>query len=353
MKEFEFSNEMCYNKKIKMKSRIKFWAVCSLSAFCAASLVIGTTVIAVHHNNSNGIGGGDAKLASFSPQNDIVSFASASLGQDDLTTYFASISTEEDVQVSEEDKDLYYITYRVSKGDMIGRIAQTYNVTQDSIISVNKIKSSRTIQPGQFLKIPSMPGIMYDVKDDNETIESIAKKYDVDAVKCGLANKIEIDKILTPGTSIFITDARLDSMALAEINGDMFVTPLHNVSWRLTSLWGWRPDPFGSGRRQYHGGIDMAISQGTPIYAAQVGKVVTAGYSNVYGNYVIIDHGRGYQTLYGHMVSPAFVKAGQYVTTQTVIGRVGSTGASTGPHLHFTVYKNGKSINPLNMIPRR
>ncbi len=350
MKRFEFSDDMWYNKKNKMKSHIKFFMVCSLSAVCAASVVVGTTVLAVHHNNYSGRGGPDVSGFTSSAAEVIASLAEPQA--DDLTQYFSSI-TEDSSSVVSEDRELYYTTYRVKSGDMISRIASNYGVTQDSIISVNSIKSSRTIQPGQLLKIPSMAGIMYTVKETNETIASISEKYEVDAKKCALANGLDIEKLLTPGTSIFITDAKLDRMALAEINGDMFRLPLR-ASWYLTSRWGWRPDPFGSGRRTYHGGIDMACPQGTSIYAAQVGTVVTAGWSNVYGNYVIISHGKtGYQTLYGHMVSAPFVKKGQVVTTDTIIGRVGSTGQSTGPHLHFTVYKNGRSIDPLNMLPAR
>jgi murein DD-endopeptidase MepM/ murein hydrolase activator NlpD len=91
----------------------------------------------------------------------------------------------------------------------------------------------------------------------------------------------------------------------------------------------------------------MACPKGTSIYAALAGKVTTVGFSPVYGNYVIVTHHSGYQTLYGHM-SAVLVIRGQHVTTASRLGRVGSTGMSTGPHLHFTVMKNGKTVNPVN-----
>jgi hypothetical protein len=103
------------------------------------------------------------------------------------------------------------------------------------------------------------------------------------------------------------------------------------------------------GKITFHGGIDMAVSQGTPIYAALDGTVTAVGYNATYGNYVIITHHSGYKTLYGHMKSTACRK-GNFVYTNTVIGYVGSTGMSTGPHLHFTVYKNGKTINPIAVL---
>ena len=80
------------------------------------------------------------------------------------------------------------------------------------------------------------------------------------------------------------------------------------------------------------------------------GKIIAVGFTNVYGNYVIIDYENGYQTLYAHMYKPCPLKKGQRVNQGTQIGQVGNTGYSTGPHLHFTVYKNGKLIDPLTVL---
>ncbi|MBQ1181555.1 MAG: LysM peptidoglycan-binding domain-containing protein, partial [Treponema sp.] len=92
---------------------------------------------------------------------------------------------------SEASLELYYQTYRVKPGDMIGFIAQEFNVTSDTIVSVNSIKAARNILPGQFLKIPSMPGILYTVRTGSETIETIADKYEVSAEKCARVNSID------------------------------------------------------------------------------------------------------------------------------------------------------------------
>jgi murein DD-endopeptidase MepM/ murein hydrolase activator NlpD len=243
---------------------------------------------------------------------------------------------------------LTYETYRVKKGDMIGYIADKYDITQDTIISVNNIKQSRLIQVGQYLKIPSMPGILYTVKKDGETPQSIAKKYDINAEKCAFVNSLTPESSLIAGTSLFVPDAELDWATRQEINGDLFHKPLHARYW-LSSPYGWRDSPFDAGKRTFHGGIDMAIGQGTPIYAALDGKVTATGFNSVYGNYVIITHHSGYKSLYGHM-SRITCKKGNFVYTNTKIGEVGSTGMSTGPHLHFTVYKNGKTVNPLTLL---
>ena len=257
---------------------------------------------------------------------------------------------EEAVQqeVSEDELSLTYQTYRVKSGDMIGFIADKYDVTQDTIISINNIKQSRLIQVGQYLKIPSMPGILYTTKTKGETPSTIAEKYKVDAEKCALVNNISIDTELESGLQIFVPDAQLDWATRQEINGDLFRKPLHS-RYYLSSYYGWRDSPFNTGKRSFHTGIDMACSTGTPIYPAMDGVVTAAGYNSTYGNYVIVQHHSGYKTLYGHM-SKITCKKGNFVYTTTQIGKVGSTGLSTGPHLHFTVYKNGKTVNPLGLL---
>lgn len=269
--------------------------------------------------------------------------------EENLTAFLAEVENEEAAPLkTPEESVITYQTYRVKSGDMIGFIADEFNVTQDTIISVNNIRQSRLIQPGQYLKIPSMPGIVYTVKKDGETPATIAEKYDVNAEKCALVNYLDTSASLSAGTSLFVPDAELDWATRQEINGDLFHKPLRGRYW-LSSPYGWRDSPFNAGKRTFHGGVDMAIAQGTPVYAALDGKVTATGYNATYGNYVIITHHSGYKSLYGHL-SAITCKKGNFVYTTTMIGKVGSTGMSTGPHLHLTVYKNGKTVNPLSLI---
>lgn len=270
------------------------------------------------------------------------------LETESVPAYNDSLAGLSNSNSQENDVLITYQTYRVKQGDMIGFIADEFGVTQDTIISVNNIKQSRLIQVGQYLKIPSMPGIIYTVKKDGETPSSIADKYKVSADKTALVNSMTPTTELNAGSSLFIPDAELDWVTRQEINGDLFHKPVHSRYW-LSSPYGWRDSPFSTGKRTFHGGMDMACANGTPIYAALDGKVVAAGYNATYGNYVIISHHSGYKTLYGHM-SSINCRVGNFVYTNTMIGRVGSTGMSTGPHLHFTVYKNGKSINPTTVL---
>jgi len=121
------------------------------------------------------------------------------------------------------------------------------------------------------------------------------------------------------------------------------------VRGRLTSMYGYRRSPF-SGRRNMHTGLDIANSYGTPIHAADGGEVLFAGWWGGYGKAVIIYHGRGLSTVYGHM-SRIYVQKDQMVDKGQVVGLIGSTGYSTGPHLHFEVRKNGATQDPLRSLP--
>jgi len=184
---------------------------------------------------------------------------------------------------------------------------------------------------------------MYTVRK-GDTLETIAKKYNSDAAHIKQANELFSDTIPS-GMDLFIPGARLDWVERQEINGDLFIWP---AAGYITSPYGNRKSPFGI-RDQFHSGIDIGAPYGAPVKAAMPGRVSSVGWDNTLGNFVVISHHSGYRTMYAHM-STVRVKSGAYVGTGERIGDVGSTGLSTGPHLHFTVYKNGKTVNPRSLI---
>jgi murein DD-endopeptidase MepM/ murein hydrolase activator NlpD len=120
------------------------------------------------------------------------------------------------------------------------------------------------------------------------------------------------------------------------------------VSGRITSGYGYRNHPILK-RRKLHAGIDFGAPTGTPVYASSSGVVVSAGYQRGYGNTIVISHGSGLSTLYGHL-SRIRVSSGQKVGSGDLIGNVGSTGMSTGPHLHFEIRVNGRPVNPAGRL---
>ena len=116
----------------------------------------------------------------------------------------------------------------------------------------------------------------------------------------------------------------------------------------ITSGFGYRRSPFGSSR-EFHSGLDIGASRGTQVYSTAGGVVRMANYNGGYGNVIFVDHGYGFSTVYAHL-SKLNVKVGQQVTKGQLIGTVGSTGASTGPHLHYEVRVNGVAVNPTKYL---
>lgn len=239
-----------------------------------------------------------------------------------------------------------YTEYKVKSGDTISGITLKFNLKNIStLIAVNDISNVRSLKSGQVLKIPSMDGLIHSISA-GETLESLSVKYDITVEDLLDVNDLSSQDLMV-GDELFIPGAKLDNMTLHSALGDLFISPIAR-SYRITSYFGRRPDPF-TGVPSSHSGIDLAVPLGTPIRSSMAGRVVYAGFSNIYGNYVIINHGNGYQTLYGHMYK-ILTRVGQYIEQGTQIGLVGSTGYSTGPHLHFSVYKDGKLIDPLSVL---
>lgn len=242
-----------------------------------------------------------------------------------------------------EDQGLFYTVYEVRKGDTVSAIAESFDVTVDTILSANSIQSARALRPGQLLKIPCMSGIIYSAKA-GDTAESIAKKYEISEDRL-----IEVNYLLSAdlggGKPIFLPDAKLPTAVLREISGDLFYWPVRGV---ITSWFSWRRDPF-SGRKTFHNGLDIGVPTGTRIGAGMEGSVEETGYSPIMGKYVMMRHPGGWKSLYAHMSSIS-VQQGQYIARGGKIGLSGNTGYSTGPHVHFSVYKNGKAMNPANVL---
>jgi murein DD-endopeptidase MepM/ murein hydrolase activator NlpD len=234
--------------------------------------------------------------------------------------------------------------YTVRSGDSVEGIARRFGLSLDAVIASNELRNvRRELKAGQKIRIPNMDGIPYTVKS-GDSYAKIASSYDIPLEAILDANDIQSDAI-NAGTVLFIPGARMNKIELRQALGELFVYPL---SGRRTSSFGWRTDPF-SGVRSFHAGLDLAAPSGTSVKASADGRVSATGTNAVYGNFIIISHSGDYQTMYAHL-SRILVRNGASVNQGTVIGRVGSTGRSTGPHLHFAVYKNKRAINPLEVL---
>ncbi|KKQ31443.1 MAG: Peptidase M23 family protein [Candidatus Shapirobacteria bacterium GW2011_GWE1_38_10] len=245
--------------------------------------------------------------------------------------------------------------YRVVEGDTISSIAQKFGVSIDTVLWENNLKSVEAIKPKQILRILPVTGVRHQVKR-GETVYSIAKYYSVDAQNIidYPFNTFSNDEIfaLTAGQELIIpegiepketiTGTRSIARTVAPIPG---VVGEGNYMWptsgTITQRSSW-----------YHRAVDIANRGNPAIVAAATGTVVTAGWNGGgYGNYVVIDHGNGQSTLYAHMSNNSIVvKAGDKVSQGQKIGTMGSTGRSTGTHLHFEIVAGGAKLDPLKML---
>ncbi|MBQ7612539.1 MAG: M23 family metallopeptidase [Spirochaetaceae bacterium] len=243
-------------------------------------------------------------------------------------------------------QEVVFKTYTVKSGDTISGIAAAFGLrSMGTLIALNNIEHVKRLQVGFKLTIPSVDGIFHTVKN-GETLGSIANKYGLTVNNLLDSNNLQTD-VISVGDTIFIPGGRLSNFELKKALGELFIYP---ITGRLTSPFGYRKDPF-TGQLSFHNGIDLANSKGTPIKNIMDGRVSEVGYNNVYGNYIIITHDAGYQSMYGHL-NTVYVKRGASVNQGVTIGTVGSTGRSTGPHLHLSIYKNGKLIDPLSVLEK-
>ena len=238
---------------------------------------------------------------------------------------------------------LSFDTHTVRSGETISGIARRYGITVDTLVSFNQISDSRRVHVGTEFEIPSRSGLRH-IVGSGESLSAIAERYSVAVEDILDANDLQTTSI-SQGNELFIPGARMRDTELRLILGELFVRP---TTGRLTSGFGNRTDPF-TGRRSFHNGVDWANAPGTPIVASMAGRVVDVGRNPVYGNYVIIQHPENFQSMYAHLQT-INVNRGQYVSQRQRIGAMGNTGRSTGSHLHFSLFENGRPVDPLRHV---
>ena len=249
------------------------------------------------------------------------------------------------------------VEYEVQSGETLSQIAERYNLSVDTVLWANGLDSkTATIREGQKLKILPVDGVMHKVKK-GETVYSIAKKFatDAQAVVDYPFNDFTDDETfaLAVGQTLMLPDGVMPKAKP--------VSPRTSIAASLTPDAGavsatgrfvWPASGrISQGYRWYHKAVDIANKGGGPILAADAGQVIVAGWpsNEGYGNRVVIDHGNGYKTLYAHL-SKISVTPGQRVNRGDTVGMMGSTGRSTGTHLHFEIRAAGVLQNPLNFL---
>ena len=232
-----------------------------------------------------------------------------------------------------------FYNYKVQKDETLIHIAARCNLPYEQIALLNGIESINTDISERTILIPNAPGIFIPEKPVT-AIGTLVKKrlYTNELYMCYNINNsfywYDSKERLTPTERAFFLDTSL-RMPLDE-----------SV---LTSNFGMRTSPI-TGNPKFHKGIDLAAPRGTNVYACKSAVVANASWDNVYGNFVILDHENNTQSVYAHM-DETLVKTGEIINGGTVIGKVGTTGASTGPHLHFEIRVNGTAQDPRRLLP--
>ena len=234
-----------------------------------------------------------------------------------------------------------FTTYHVKNKDSFWNIAKKKGIFIDSIISLNNPEKAHFIQINNQVKIPNVDGIWHEKESLlKENLNYLASNYNTSKKVLAYFNPNHRDT-----NQIFIPNATFSLAERSKKLGYLFLKPIFNI--RITSTWGIRIHPITK-KRDFHSGVDIAGNKGTTVYSSKGGTVVFAGYAFGYGKLIVIKHANNYKTKYAHL-SSILVKAGQKISSQYPIGKVGTTGRSTGYHLHFEILKKGKSVNPLDL----
>lgn len=244
------------------------------------------------------------------------------------------------IEVEERSKSGQISIYEVRPGDTISQISQMFEVSVNTIRWANNLEGP--ISPGQTLVILPINGVKHVVKTGG-TVKDIAKIYNGDAREIALFNGISVDSVLNPGDEILVPNGEIAEIAPEKAKKTKTSTASVKTKSNGPTYSGYYLRPISGGRRSQgiHGynAVDLAAPVGTPIYASASGVVIisrSSGWNGGYGNYAVIKHDNGSQTLYAHMNTNNVV-TGQRVTQGEVIGSVGLTGKTTGAHLHFEI----------------
>jgi murein DD-endopeptidase MepM/ murein hydrolase activator NlpD len=274
------------------------------------------------------------------------------------------------------------ISYVVRAGDSAWDIGARFNVGAWSVLWSNGLDEDSVIKPGQELRIPPVRGVVHTVAE-GDTLDSIAQKFNVDPAAIVDFNGLRPGEALTPDKVLVIPGGALPVITrpappppppviqaprppIPQVRPPVpqappQARPAQPPQEKVEPPPPPRPAPTGrlswptrgvitTYFTGWHQGIDIAAPLGTPIAAADGGTVTFVGWDNTgYGNRLVINHGNGYSTTYNHL-SAFLVRSGQTVSKGQQIARMGSTGRSTGSHLHFEILRNGVFVNPLGVL---
>ena len=269
------------------------------------------------------------------------------------------VGTSADVAGTEGNSDNQTILYVTPKGATLSQIAAMFDLKTDTLLAANPdVKKGVALSEGQVLVIPPTDGVLYTIQK-GDTLAGIAKKYKVDSAVVGAFNGVTDKSTLSAGDVLMIPDAVVSKPKTSssstvnkrQTSGIITVPAHHGRAWGISgpAYPGYYVHPVTPGQCRItqgvhdHNAVDCAGRSGTPIYAAADGVVVTSKFTakgawfGGFGNFVLVVHSNGSHTLYAHL-RKNLVQTGDHVSAGQQIGEMGSTGNSTGTHLHFEVW---------------
>jgi len=257
-----------------------------------------------------------------------------------------NLNRRQGITVATIAESLTIFSYTVREGDSLLSIAARSSIPFSALVSLNRLGSAADVRPGMTLLLPSAPGIFVPGEPASDLERLLASSRFP-------AYEEEWAAVVVPGAagagtvfSFFPGDDFSQPERAFFLNPGFFRFPLLN--FRITSGYGMRSDPFG-GHPHFHRGVDLAAPMGTEIFAAADGEVVETGFDRVLGYFVRIRHAGNWMSLYGHMQRIG-IAVGTQVRAGTLIGWVGTTGVSTGPHLHFELWQGGQTRDPARYL---
>ncbi len=240
---------------------------------------------------------------------------------------------------------LGFYSYRVGEGDDLFALAARCAVPYDAIASLNRLSSPAEVLPGRLLALPTLPGLYLSDEASNTLETLLLSSFDPDEPAI-LSFRFYEPETGRPRTVHCIPEGTFEGTVRAWFLIPRFRFPLPGGT--VSSSFGMRKNPV-TGNLVFHKGVDLAAPRNTPVMACADGTVTAAGTDPIYGNYVILRHEGGRESLYGHLQSVK-IELRDTVKSGTILGTVGSTGQSTGPHLHFEIHENGVPKDPQGFI---
>lgn len=245
--------------------------------------------------------------------------------------------------------------YTVQAGDTVAGIADRFNISTDTVLSANGLTERNIIKAGDHLTILPTSGLLHTVQR-GDTVSELASRYEVAGADIATYNNLGDEAKLSIGQKLMVPGAKIPApRRLAQGHDTSEPEPSAPEASRPEPvassgqgwLWPTASRHIAQHFRRWHTGVDIDNRSRPPIYAAQDGTVSYAGWLGGYGNLLIVSHGNGLETYYAH-VDKMYVGKGDAVDKGEAIAKMGSTGRSSGPHLHFEVRSNGRPINPMS-----